>query len=63
MFFKFISVQWLFYYPFWFLYEKNESGEVLEYWKVASVIPIYMKSEKEDLGNYRAVSLTSAPGK
>ncbi|KAJ7413143.1 hypothetical protein BTVI_44057 [Pitangus sulphuratus] len=39
------------------------TGEVLDDWKLASVMPIHMKAWKEDLGNYRPVSLTSVPGK
>ena len=35
------------------------SGEVPEDWRLADVTPSY----KEDLGNYRPVSLTSVPGK
>ena len=38
-------------------------GEVPEDWRLANVIPIYKKGRKEDLGNYRTVSLTSVPGK
>jgi len=32
-------------------------------WKVADVMPIYRKGQKEDPGNYRPVSLTLVPGK
>jgi len=39
------------------------SGEIPENWRLASVTPIYEKGHKEDLGNYRPVSLTSVPGK
>ena len=39
------------------------TGEVPEDWRLASVTPIYKKDCKEDLGNYRPVSLTSVPGK
>jgi len=35
------------------------SGEIPENWRLASVTPIYEKGHKEDLGNYRPVSLTS----
>ncbi|KAK4827692.1 hypothetical protein QYF61_020826 [Mycteria americana] len=37
--------------------------EVPDDWRLASVTPLYKKGWKEDLGNYRPVSLTSVPGK
>jgi len=39
------------------------TGEVPDDWSIASVTPIYKRGWKEDLGNYRPVSLTSVPGK
>ena len=39
------------------------SGEVPEDRRLADVTPIYKKGCKEDLGNYRSVSLTSVPAK
>ncbi|PKU38375.1 rna-directed dna polymerase from mobile element jockey-like [Limosa lapponica baueri] len=39
------------------------TGEVPEDWRKANVIPVFQKGKKEDLGNYRPVSLTSIPGK
>jgi len=37
--------------------------EVPHDWKLADVMPIYKKGQKEDPGNYRPVSLTSVLGK
>ena len=37
--------------------------EVPEDWRLANVTPIYKKGCREDLGNYRPVSLTSVPGR
>ena len=39
------------------------SGEVPKDWRLADVTPFYKKGRKEDPGNYRPVSLTSASGK
>jgi len=39
------------------------TGEVPEDWRLANVTPIYKKGCREDLGNYRPVSLTSVPEK
>ncbi|PKU31187.1 rna-directed dna polymerase from mobile element jockey-like [Limosa lapponica baueri] len=39
------------------------TGEVPEDWRKANVTPVFKKVKKENLGNYRPVSLTSIPGK
>ncbi|PKU40476.1 rna-directed dna polymerase from mobile element jockey- hypothetical protein [Limosa lapponica baueri] len=50
--------------PLSILFEKSwRTGELLEDWRKASVTPVFKKGKKEDLGNYRLVSLTSIPGK
>ncbi|KAK4816346.1 hypothetical protein QYF61_015660 [Mycteria americana] len=38
------------------------TGEVSDDWRLANVMPIYKKGQKEHLGNYRPASLTSVPG-
>ena len=46
------------------IYQQSWStGEVPDDWRLANVSPIYKKCQREDLGNYRPVSLTSVPGK
>lgn len=38
-----------------------ESGEVLLDWKLVNVVPVFKKGKKNELGNYRTASLSSAP--
>lgn len=50
--------------PLLAIYQRSwMTGEVPEDWRLADVTPIYRKGHKEDLGNYRPISLTSVPGK
>ncbi|KAK4820464.1 hypothetical protein QYF61_027746, partial [Mycteria americana] len=50
--------------PLAILYQQSWlTGEVPVDWRLANVMPIYKKGQKEDLGNYRPVSLTLVLGK
>ena len=45
--------------PFSIVFQQSwESGEVFVNWKLANVVPVFKKAEREGLGNYRPVSLT-----
>jgi len=40
-----------------------ESGDFLVERKLRSVVPVFKRGKKEDLGNFRPASVTSDPGK
>ncbi|PKU43589.1 rna-directed dna polymerase from mobile element jockey-like [Limosa lapponica baueri] len=50
--------------PLSIIYQQSwQTGVVPADWRLANVMPIHKKGQKDDPGNYRPVSLTSVPGK
>ena len=51
-------------YPLWLLFNLSmREGEFPESWKLASIVPVYKKGDRKDVGNYRPISLLSLVAK